>query len=228
MRAAIAADPDARRAMQKMEGDKTEREARATIPKEARPGADPSVRLRELEYMKAHDHVRFVVEGRAEYEALQAKLAEAGPQPVRALNTEDSLASLRATDGGSALASEWAAEAPAKVATVQQSVGEMLRDMGDQQAQGAFMYGVSTLPGAVQTALAKELSSPSPSNITPASAEAVAEYKAYGISDPMQVAKVEARAKRALQSDVDGSLLRWWRGLPANQQAAVVKQLARG
>jgi hypothetical protein len=228
MRAAINADPDARRAMQKLEGDKTEREARLAIPKEARPGADPAVRLRELEYMRTHDHVRYTVEGKAEYEALLAKQAEAGPQPVRVLSTEDSVASLRATEGGAALMHEWGEAAPAKVATVQQSVGEMLRDMGDQQAQSGFMYGVSTLPGKAQTALARELSSPSPENITPARAEAVAEYKSYGITDPMQVARAEARAERALKSDVDGSLMRWWRGLPANQRAAVVKQLARG
>ena len=219
---------DVRRVARMGMEQRVERESIVTIPAEARPGADPAVRLRELEFMKAHDHVRYTVHGKAEHEALLAKQAEAGPQPVRALNTEDSVASLRATEGGAALVNEWGDAAPAKVQAIQQSTMEMLSSMGDTQAQGAFMYGVSQLPGQSQTALARELSSPAPTAITPAAADQVAEYSAYGVTDPMAVARAEARAQRALKADTDGSLLRWWSNLPTNQRAAIVKQLARG
>jgi hypothetical protein len=178
--------------------------------------------------MRKHDNVSFEVKHRDEYQALIEAREQAGPQEVRRLDATASKQKLAAMDGGEQLLSEWGEQTPAKVQAVQQSVGEMLRDMGDQQAQGGFMFGVSQLPGKAQTALARELSSPSPSDITPASANEVAEYADYGVTDPMQVARVEARAERALKSDVDGSLTRWWRGLPVNQRAAVVKQLARG
>jgi hypothetical protein len=229
-------DPDVRRAARLGMERQAERESIATIPLEARPGADPAVRIRELEYMKAHDNVRYVVEGKAEHEALVAKQAEAGPQPVRALNTEDSVASLRATEGGAALVSEWAAEAPAKVQAIQQSTLEMLASMGDQQAQGAFMFGVSQLPGHVQTGFARELSSAAPENVTPAVAEAVAEYQAYGVVEkwgaeaPMRVARAEARVDRMLKDlpvEKRAAALNWFRGLPTNQRAAIIEQLSR-
>jgi hypothetical protein len=225
-----SADPDVRRVARMGAEQRVERESIAAIPAEARPGTDPSVRLRELEFMKAHDHVRYTVEGKAEHEALLAKQAEAGPQPVRALNTEDSLASIRATDGGAALIQEWSAEAPAKVRAVQQSTLEMLNEMGDKSAQGAFMYGVSQLPGPVQTGFARELSSPAPESISPAAADQVAEYKAYGITDPMSVARAEARVQRMIKSLPAGdrvAALGWFRSLPTNQAAAIVKQLSR-
>jgi hypothetical protein len=188
---------------------------------------DPEARIAQLEAMRQHNSLLFEARHADEYKAL-IEARNSGPNEVRRLDANASRQKIAAMDGGQELLQEWGEATPAKVATVQQSVGEMLRDMGDQHAQGGFMFGVSQLPGKTQTALARELSSPSPSNITPASADEISEYKAYGITDPMQVAKVEARAKRALQSDADGSLLQWWRGLPANQQAAVVKQLARG
>jgi hypothetical protein len=152
------------------------------------------------------------------------------------LNTEDSLASIRATDGGAALVQEWSAEAPAKVQAVQQSTLEMLSSMGDQQAQGAFMYGVNQLPGQVQTGFARELSSVAPENVTPAAADAVAEYQAYGLVEkwgaeaPMRVARAEARVDRMLKglpAENRVAALNWFRNLPTNQRAAIVEQLSR-
>jgi hypothetical protein len=226
-----SADPDIRRVARIGVEQRVERESIAAIPVEARPGADPSVRLRELEYMKAHDNVRYVVEGKAEHEALLAKQAEAGPQPVRALSVEDSVASIRATEGGQQLITEWADTTPAKVQAVQQSTLEMLRDIGDQPAQASFMYGISQLPGEVQTGFARELSSPAPANVTPARAEAVAEYADYGITDPMGVARAEARVDRMLKSvpvEHHAAGLEWFRQQPLAWRRAVVKQLARG
>jgi hypothetical protein len=227
---------DVRRAARMGMEQRAERESIATIPDAPRPGADPAVRLRELEYMKAHDHVRYTVHGKAEHEALLAKQAEAGPQPVRVLNTEDSLASIRATDGGAALVNEWAAEAPAKVRAVQQSTMEMLSSMGDQQAQGGFMFGVSQLPGPVQTGFARELSSPAPENVSPAANDQVAEYQSYGVVEkwgaeaPMRVARAEARVDRMLKglpAENRVAALNWFRNLPVNQRAAIVEQLSR-
>ena len=175
-------------------------------------------------------------QGKAEHEALLAKQAEAGPGPLRVLSAEDSAASLRATEGGAALVNEWAAEAPAKVRAVQQSTLEMLNAMGDQQVQGAFMFGVSQLPGQIQTGFARELSSPAPGNVSPAAAEAVAEYKAYGVVEkwgadaPVRVARAEARVQRMLKDLPAGNrvaALEWFRSLPANQAAAIIEQLSR-
>ena len=68
------------------------------------------------------------------------------------------------------------------------------------------MYGVSQLPGPVQTGFARERSSPAPGNIAPAASDHVAEYQSYGLIErwgaeaPMRVARAEARAQRMLKN----------------------------
>ena len=190
---------------------------------------DPDARIAQLEHMRKHDSIRFEVKHRDEYKAL-IEARETGPQEVRALDATASRQKMAATDGGEQLLQEWGDAAPNKVRAVQQSTLEMLNAMGNQQAQGAFMFGVSQLPGPVQTGFARELSSPAPENITPAAADAVAEYKVYRITDPVKVARAEARAQRMLKSlpaENRVAALEWFRGLPTNQRAAIVEQLSR-
>jgi hypothetical protein len=196
---------------------------------------DPDARIAQLEHMRKHDHVRFEVKHADEYKAL-IEAREAGPQDVRPLDATASRQKIAATDGGQELLQEWGEQTPAKVQAGQQSTLEMLNSMGDKSAQGAFMYGVSQLPGPVQTGFARELSSPAPENVSPAAVEAVAEYKAYGVVEkwgadaPVRVARAEARVQRMLKDLPAGNrvaALEWFRSLPANQAAAIIEQLSR-
>ena len=214
-------------ALEKIERDT----AKATIERSSalEAATDPDARIAQLEQMRKHNSVLFEVKHADEYKAL-IEARDAGPQGVRVLDATAAKQKLAAMDGGQELVAEWGDATPAKVQAVQQSTLEMLNEMGSKDAQGAFMFGVSQLPGPVQTGFARELSSPAPENVTPAAADQVAEYKAYGITDAMSVARAEARVQRMIKNLPAGdrvAALGWFRSLPTNQAAAIVKQLSR-
>jgi hypothetical protein len=233
MRAAIVADPDARRAAAMMEGAKTDCELAQGLERDI--GTDPAARIAQLEHMRQHNSLLFEAKHKAEYDAL-IEARNSGPQEIRRLDATASKQKLAAMNGGRELLQELGDKADAAIKAVQQSTLEMLNAMGDKSVQGAFVYGVSQLPGPVQTGFARELSSPAPETITPAVSEQVSEYQAYGLVEkwgaeaPMRVARAEARAQRMIKSlpaETRLAALEWFRSLPKNQAAAIIEQLSR-